>query len=625
MSSRYNVGNILPNEQAVVQFKYGQLHRWQGDNLRFHLPTTIAPRYGDPSASRLAPHQVPEYALSASHGFTLVVRIEGALAQADFDCPSHPVAVSTSSGAAREISLSGGSVLMDRDFVLVLKEPAESIVEGLCAPDDEEHVVLASFHPVFPEDVPESPRCVKLVVDCSGSMGGDSIAQAKAALREIVSLLKPSDFFNLITFGSTFNLLFAKPVIASEDNIRTAARFVEQIDASMGGTEIGAALNAAYRCGKVNGLSSDLLLITDGEVWNHEQIVEDARKSGHRIFTVGVGSAVSEAFVRRIAETTLGACELVSPRENMSERIVRHFRRIDQLKVQSVQIEWPSDPICQVPGEVETMYAGDTLHVFGWLREPPTGKVGLVMTFEDGRTVTQKVSISAKLADSEELLTDLPRVAVHTRLPTLESKEATELAGRYQLVTEHTSCVLVFERDEDQKSGEVPALRKVLQILAAGWGGMGSVECCNMALEAPVLHKNAMLADFKEAGLHDRDMDYLDVPAFLRRQAPTGFDYLVSSLNARYPETTTAELDIATIAELVALGLDPGVADALLDLISKRVTERDIVAVFLAILSGSDYGKGFSRHVKRLIRVADKQTELSFSVIGIVGGIIESI
>jgi len=154
---------------------------------------------------------------------------------------------------------------------------------------------------------------------------------------------------------------------------------------------------------------------------------------------------------------------------------------------------------------------------------------------------------------------------------------------------------------------------------------MGSVECCNMALEAPVLHKNAMLADFKEAGLHDRDMDYLDVPAFLRRQAPTGFDYLVSSLNARYPETTTVELDIATIAELVALGLDPGVADALLDLISKRVTERDIVAVFLAILSGSDYGKGFSRHVKRLIRVADKQTELSFSVIGIVGGIIESI
>jgi Ca-activated chloride channel family protein len=357
-----NVGNILPNEQAVVRFRYAQMHRWQGDSLRFHLPTTIAPRYGDPSASGMAPHQVQEYALSADRGFSLVVRIDGALAKADFDCPSHPVTVSTSDGV-REISLSGGRTLMDRDFVLVMKEPAESAVEGLWASDDKEYVALASFHPQFPEDIPESPRCVKLVVDCSGSMGGDSIAQARLALREIISSLKPNDYFNLITFGSTFNLLFSEPVIANEDNIRVATHFVEQIDANMGGTEIGEALTAAYRCGKIGGLSADLLLITDGEIWNHEQVVKDAQKSAHRIFTVGVGSAVSEAFVRRVAETTSGACELVSPRENMSERIVRHFRRIDQPKAKSVHIEWPTIPIRQVPGEVETVYAGDTLHV----------------------------------------------------------------------------------------------------------------------------------------------------------------------------------------------------------------------------------------------------------------------
>ncbi len=129
-----NAGNILPGEQAVIRFRYGQLHRWQGDSLRFHLPATIAPRYGDPSASGLAPHQAPEYVLSANHGFTLAVRIEGALAQADFDCPSYSVAVSVINDV-RELSLSGGSSLMDRDFVLILKEPAGSTVEGLWAPD----------------------------------------------------------------------------------------------------------------------------------------------------------------------------------------------------------------------------------------------------------------------------------------------------------------------------------------------------------------------------------------------------------------------------------------------------------------------------------------------------------
>lgn len=603
-----NIGNILPNERAVILFKYAQLHRWQGDSLRFHLPTAVAPRYGDPSASGLSPHQVLEYSLTADYGFSLVVRIQGTLAQADFDCPTHPVAVSTSS-SAREISLSGGSALMDRDFVLVIKEPPESIVEGFSVPDEQAYVALASFHPVFPDDLPETPRCVKLVVDCSGSMGGDSIAQAKEALHEIISLLKPNDYFNLITFGSTFNLLFSEPVIANNGNIRTAAQFVEQMAASMGGTEIGAALNAAYQCGKVEGLPADLLLITDGEVWNHEQVVKDAQKSGHRIFTVGVGSAVSEAFVRRISEATAGACELVSPRENMSERIVRHFRRIDQPKTQSVRIEWPSDPIRQVPGEVDAVYAGDTLHLFGWLSEYSTGKVvRLVMAFEDGRKVTQEVSLSTESGDSGEWLSNLPRVAAYTRLTTLDPKEASDLAGHYQLVTEHTSCVLVFDREEGQKSGEVPALRKVPQLLAAGWGGMGSIECCKMALETTVSYKRASGADSWEAGLRDMEMDYLDIPAFLRQEAPRNFDRLVSALNALYPDTTAAKLDIIKIADLVALGMDNIIADALSSLIGKQASEQDIVAVFLAILSGTYYGNGFSRHVKRLIRIAGKDS-----------------
>ena len=594
-----NVGNILPNEQAIVRFRYAQLHRWQGNSLRFHLPTTIAPRYGDPSVSGMAPHQVPEYALSADNGFSLVVRINGALARAEFECPSHPVVVSTSDDT-REISLSGGSALMDRDFVLVVKESAESEVEGLWAQDGKEYVALASFYPQFPEDVPVSPRCVKLVVDCSGSMGGDSIAQAKAALREIVSLLKPNDYFNLITFGSTFNLLFHEPVIANEDNIRVAAMFVEQIDATMGGTEIGAALTAAYSCGKIDGLSTDLLLITDGEVWNHEQVVIDAQRSGHRIFSVGVGSAVSEAFVRRIAETTSGACELVSPRENMSERIVRHFRRIDQPKAGSVHIEWPTNPIRQIPGDVETVYAGDTLHVFGWLPELPTENARLVMTFEDGRTISQEASFTTgpMVDESEGMLSDIPRVAAYERIASLDSKEATELAGRYQLVTEHTSCVLVFDREEDQKTGEVPALRKVPQILAAGWGGMG-------ILNSPPVMSSPSMCSF-ETGMDDMDMDYLDTPAFQSRQVQDDYNRLVSSLNARYPDTMAAKLDITTIPELFMLGLDVKDALALSGLMGRGVYGRDIVVAFLVILADSKYGDGLSRHVKRLIRMADK-------------------
>ena len=470
----FHVGNILPNEKADIRLRYAQIHRWQGDSLRFHLPTTIAPRYGDPADSGLAPYEVPEHVLSANHGFSLNVRVSGALAQSNFDCPSHPVAVSSSNGST-EFSLSGGFSQMDRDFVLIVKEPADSTLEGLCTKDGEEYVALASFHPTFPDVELKSPRCVKLVVDCSGSMGGNSIVQAKEALRKIISMLKQDDFFNVIKFGSGFDLLFSEPVIASGKNIKKASKFVEQIDANMGGTEIGKALDATYRCGQIEGLPSDILLITDGQAWGHKELVEEGKESGHRIFTVGVGSSVSEAFVRSIAESTSGACELVSPRENMSERIVRHFKRIDQPRAQSVQINWPSDRIRQVPIEVETVYAGDTLHVYGWFEERPVGMVELMLTFEKGQTVTQKVCLSTEFGDNENLLNELPRVAAHTRLSELDLEELTDLAVRYQLVTNYTSYVLVFDRETDEKSGEVPKLRKIPQVLAAGWGGINDL------------------------------------------------------------------------------------------------------------------------------------------------------
>ena len=48
----------------------------------------------------------------------------------------------------------------------------------------------------------------------------------------------------------------------------------------------------------------------------------------------------------------------------MSERIVGHFKRIDQPKANSVRVEWPEAPASQTPSKLETVYAGDILHVF---------------------------------------------------------------------------------------------------------------------------------------------------------------------------------------------------------------------------------------------------------------------
>ncbi len=633
-----NVGNLLPNERTTVQFEYAQLHYWQGDSLRFHLPTTIAPRYGDPIAADLAEHEVPEYALSIDHGFSLTFRVEGELALADFECPSHPVRVSMKNGV-REFVLSGGSALMDRDFIITVKKSSQSVLDGLYAQDGEEYVALASFHPVLPEGSTESARCVKLVVDCSGSMSGDSIDQAKEALHEILSSLRANDYFNLITFGSDYNLLFPEPVPANANNIKEASQFVDRIDANMGGTEIGAALEAAYECGSIKGLSSDLLLITDGQVWDDDRVIAAAQKSGHRIFSVGVSSAVSEGFVRRISELTSGACELVSPRENMSERIVRHFRRIHQPSASSMRIKWPEAPIRQIPDKIETIYAGDTLHVFAWFSNPPEGTSSLVMRLEDGRIVTQEVQFSTKSQNSENLISILPRVAAHTRLQTMDAAKSAQMAVDYQLVTEYTSYVLVAERREDEKSETLPALRKIHHALPAGYGGISTV--CYAPPPVHSFHEQAPSEGVMylspphrshsgRRNMRQPDWDFDSIgkpalPAFSRNDPYNSFSRLVERLNVLYADESITHLNIDTFEELILFELDQAIADQLVALTPDGTDESNIVICFLMELSRSEPGKDLSRHVKRLIRKASrKNPAVPASVSDTISRLIES-
>jgi Ca-activated chloride channel family protein len=231
--------------------------------------------------------------LTNENPFTITLSILGVLAAASFKSPSHRLNVEKKDGETA-ISLKKGQTLMDRDFVLNLFMETEEKSVAHLEPDGDGHVALASFYPRFPSVSDTAPRCITIIVDCSGSMGGDSIAQARKALYEILELLRPEDKFNVVRFGSSYQKLFPAPVSADAGNLKKAKNLLEVLDADMGGTEIGQAVAAAIK-GKIPGkMSKDALLITDGEVWDWEKVTAMAAKSRFRFFTVGVGSSVSK-------------------------------------------------------------------------------------------------------------------------------------------------------------------------------------------------------------------------------------------------------------------------------------------------------------------------------------------
>lgn len=620
-----NVGNLLPGETAEVMFRYAQLHQWQGDVLRFYLQTTVAPRYGDPFAAGLQHHQVPGVSIAADNRFSFSLQVSGELAGSAFASPSHKL-VSVSTGDTLTLRLKEETADMDRDLVINFARPemSQASRQVLLGKDGERSVALASFNlRGVSESHSELPACFKIVVDCSGSMTGDSIEQARKAIAGILDRLQPGDYFNITRFGSTHRMLFKSAKKASNKQIDKARQWLEMLDADMGGTEIEEALRATVRAGGIEGLANNILLITDGEVYAHDHIIDSFAGRMHRIFTIGVGSAVSENFVRQLAMATGGASELVSPRENMATRIVNQFERMRQPAVKNLQLRWPAHATETSDLDAGAVFLNDTLHVFGWFDEGLLDKRGageVKLSFSLGdEAVTQTMQMPASVDIQEGERDELARLAIAQKIKTFDDeRQAAELAEQYQLVTEYSSCVLVKQRAEDAKADTIPALRKVDHMMAAGSHGFGtvmeSVDCCaSYSSSADVFDdsvKFCLRAEstpprrlFSKAPV-DGDRGFMDIPAFLRRHValPEWQETLISNLNSRHTAVVSTKLKVLDFGKLTQAGIDYTLLTQLRAFKDTHDLDEDqVVILFLYVFIDMVHGKSASRTLRRVV------------------------
>ena len=621
-----SLGNLMAGESAVIRYRYGLLLSWQGPRLRFLLPTTIAPRYGDAGAAGLQPHQVPTASLDVEYPLDLCVTVEGDLAAAAIASPSHPITVGRSD-TGMVVRLSGNPVL-DRDFVLTLESEA---TQSSCVmtPDREGQVALASLRIPPLAAAEEKPLALKVVIDCSGSMGGTSIIQARKAALEILNLLRPEDAFNVTLFGTKHLHLFRTLVPASARYVTEAWNRLDVVDADMGGTEMERALDAVFSLGGSDAPPT-ILLITDGEIHEHEKLVKRAAKSGHRIFTVGVGTSVAETFLKTLSRTTQGACELVAPQEGMAERVLGQFHRMRQPQLGELHIEWPVKPswMTALP---ETVFGGDTVHVFAGFERTVEGSVRL--------KVSGGTDVTAPIFPANEI--EVPRIAAARRMEHATDAESLHLALDYQLLSRWTNFLVIAERAD--KAEDLPELHQVPQMLAAGWGGTAQVR------SSGVRFCRSAQADAMAASGVDR----YDIPAFLRRQSDGPSDAMPSyvpdtqsfdlsnlimssaraSRKLRSPSRSeklsssgsqfdpsehhgtpvafimAMENDLSartptlprTITELEYWGLDSSIAGNLRQRVKDGHAESEVVAAFVYALTQSAIGDQFGRSIKRAI------------------------
>lgn len=560
-----NLGNLKPGEAVTVELRIGEWVAFDQGRLRVVVPTTIAPRYGNPMQGVAQLHQVPQSSLTVGYGFEARLEVLGTLARGRLECPTHAASTSATDAGLR-LELSPGATL-DRDLVILLT-PAEPLPALLAtardpASDDAPQVALAAF--VLPDRPARDAIALQMLVDCSGSMGGIGIESARRALNGVLAQLGPRDRAGLTRFGSHTER--AVPVGACDaGHIARLYSAVEATDATLGGTEMQQALRAV--CADARG-RGDVLLITDGEIWAADAMAAEARSAGQRVFAIGVGSAPAAGVLRQLAEATGGAAEFATPGESLEQAVVRMLRRIRQRAWVGPRVDWGTTPRWQWAPPIES-FGGDTLLVAAGFGEgeAPAAAVRLLGggDEEGARKVTVIATTSARLPVAGD---DLARMAAARRLAGLNATDAAALALAHRLVGPHTHCVLVHRRAAGEQVEGEARLHAVPQMLAAGWGGTGMVrpQAAALSLSMDMSRHCAFEDPCIISPRAPRPMIVVNWPPawrldllHLAQQIADAMDFGMSTTDLPWIEPGTLQPNgPAAFAEAQALGIEPGV------------------------------------------------------------------
>jgi len=258
--------------------------------------------------------------------------------------------------------------------------------------------------------------------------------KARQTLELILRSLPSNCFFNVISFGSSHSALFEKSVLYSETSCNSAIQLAQTMEANFGGTELLSVLK--WVLGNTSKeLPTAVLLLTDGEVWNVDeivQLVEDKvkeEKDSLRLFSLGIGRSVSHHLVESIARAGRGYAQFVSSEERMDKKVAGMVKNAIRPPLTDYKISWVdiegSDPgvvkYRQAPYVIPPLYQGVRCIVYALFAPDfePARDITLTMKSRSG-PVEVTVPIDPIILDGDKIHT----LAARKLIQDLEDKRS---------------------------------------------------------------------------------------------------------------------------------------------------------------------------------------------------------
>jgi Ca-activated chloride channel family protein len=446
---RMRVFPVPPNGDQKVSIRYNSLAPKEGNLVQYTYPLKTDGK---------TVTTLEKFAIAATvkcqHGLRNVYS------------PTHAIELKRINDNEVAISFEKAAGALDRDFVLFYSSSKDDVgLTGLT------HRPLASekgyatllVTPKFSlGSESRIAQDVVFVIDTSGSMRGEKLAQAKKALKFCLTKLGPKDRFGLINFSTGVTRFEEKLVPVEDDQLTKARKWIDELEPT-GGTNIDGALASAYELQpKGDERPYTIAFFTDGQPTigetNPETIFKNAvarNTANTRVFTFGVGNDVNTVLLDTLAEKTRAVSTYVRPEEAIDNKVASMYGKMTSPVLTNLKLTTTGEVKLteMYPPELPDLFAGGQLEVMtrfagkGPSALKLTGKVG-----KETREFVYELTFPEKTDDAREFVEQLwARRKVGFLLDQIRANgekaelkdEVVLLAKKYGITTPYTSWLIV--------------------------------------------------------------------------------------------------------------------------------------------------------------------------------------
>lgn len=369
-----------------------------------------------PDAHRISPPQLSaaKAQKTQSHNIELSVVLDAGLPLKNISSPYHDLVIEKKRDQ-HFIATRESRIPMDRDFELQWQPVAQKIPSAAAFTEilptqskqnsptnkvdfnksSEDHYALLMLLPPQNKQHHQLARDVIFIIDTSGSMGGNSIRQAKESLTLALQRLNKNDRFNVIEFNSKHRTLFSTSQDVSDQTRAQALNFVVNLNAS-GGTNMAPALDTALSAPSAETHLRQVVFITDGSVGNEAQLFQliHQKLGKARLFTVAIGSAPNSFFMRKSAQFGRGTFTHIGNSQEVSERMSMLFSKLESPVLRNLSVQWPEGINADVwPKQLPDLYHGEPLLIKAKLGDLKDTSTVLVTGDLGGQAWQQSLSL----------------------------------------------------------------------------------------------------------------------------------------------------------------------------------------------------------------------------------------